>query len=75
MSEQSGHHVTLASVPCIVVEAINVRCNNTVRLGSRTVNAFLVDGHITEYHTSHFIQSVANSCTVALPTWCDMEVT
>ena len=75
MRERRGHHVMLASVPCMVVEANNVRCNNTVQLGSRTVNVFLVNGHITEYHTSHFIQSVANSCAVALPIQCDMEVT
>ena len=63
------------AILCIVVAAINVRCNNTKQIGSRTVNVFLVNGHITEYHTRHFIQSVANSCAVALPIWCDTEVT
>ena len=75
MRERSGQHVMLASILCIAVEAIKVRCNNTVQLGSRTVNAFLVNGHITEYHTRHSIPSVANSCAVALPIWCDMDVT
>lgn len=75
MSERSGHHVMLASILCIVVEAIKVRCNNTVQLGSRTVNAFPGNGHIIEYHTSHSIQSVANSCAMVLPIWCDMVVT
>jgi hypothetical protein len=75
MSERSGHRVMLASVPCIVVEVIKVRCNNTAQLGSRTVNTFLVNGHIIEYHTSHLVKSVANSCAGALPIWYDMEVT